>query len=197
MAFTQMWRWSIEKYGPVYIANEEKNNANISLLQISNDRISILPTQSVKYGQLILDYGSNLSSINVIDNFRLKENGIILNDINNDKGVAVIEFALSNDLNGSLGFDFESSNSEDLDVRVTYALFDHNYNLLDEKDSVVNRVYIPEKFSLKQNYPNPFNPKTTIRFSLPKDSNVELFVYDVNGKKRSSLTLVCSLVIIK
>ena len=78
------------------------------------------------------------------------ENGIILNDINNDKGVAVIEFALSNDLNGSLGFDFESSNSEDLDVRVTYALFDHNYNLLDEKDSVVNRVYIPEKFS----YPN-------------------------------------------
>ena len=58
---------------------------------------------------------------------------------------------LSNDLNGSLGFDFESSNSEDLDVRVTYALFDHNYNLLDEKDSVVNRVYIPEKFSLKQN----------------------------------------------
>ena len=182
MAFTQMWRWSIDKYGPVYIANEEKNNANISLLQISNDRISILPTQSVKYGQLILDYGSNLRSINVIDNFRLKENGIILNDINNDKGVAVIEFALSNDLNGSLGFDFESSNSEDLDVRVTYALFDHNYNLLDEKDSVVNRVYIPEKFSLKQNYPNPFNPKTTIRFSLPKDSNVELFVYDVNGK---------------
>ena len=59
MAFTQMWRWSIEKYGPVYIANERKNNANISLLQISNDRISILPTQSVKYGQLILDYGSN------------------------------------------------------------------------------------------------------------------------------------------
>ena len=67
-------------------------------------------------------------------------------------------------------------------MRVTYALFDHNYNLLDEKDSVVNRVYIPEEFSLKQNYPNPFNPKTTIRFSLPKDSNVELFVYDVNGK---------------
>ena len=182
MAFTQMWRWSIEKYGPVYIANEEKNNANTSLLQISSDRISILPTQRVKYGQLILDYGSNISSINVIDNFQLEGIGIILNDINNDKGVAVIEFALSNDLTGSLGFDFESSNSEDLGVRLTYALFDSNYNLLDQKDSIVNRVYIPQKFSLNQNYPNPFNPKTTIRFSLPKDSNVELFVYDVNGK---------------
>ena len=182
MAFTQMWRWSIEKYGPVYIINEEKNNANISLLQISNDRISILPTQSVKYGQLILDYGSNLSSINVIDNLQSKNNGIILNDINNDKGVAVIEFVLSKDLNGSLGFDFESSNNEDLDVRLTYAFFDSNYNLLDQKDSIVNRVYIPQKFSLNQNYPNPFNPKTTIQFSLPKDSNVKLFVYDVNGK---------------
>jgi len=90
--------------------------------------------------------------------------------------------SLSNDLNGSLGFDFESSNSEDLDVRLTYALFDSNFNLLDQKDSIVNRVYIPQKFSLNQNYPNPFNPKTTIRFSLPNDSNVELFVYDVNGK---------------
>ena len=67
-------------------------------------------------------------------------------------------------------------------MRVTYALFDGNYNLLDEKDSIVNRVYIPEKFSLMQNYPNPFNPKTTIRFSLPIDSDVELMIYDVNGK---------------
>ena len=180
MAFTQMWRWSIEKYGPLYLANE--NDENNSLLQISNDMISITPMRGVKYGQLTLEYGYNINSINVIDNIQLNENGIILNDINDDEGVAIIEFAHFGDLNLPIGFNFKAGTAEDLDVRVTYALFDDNYNLLDEKDSVVNRVFIPEEFSLKQNYPNPFNPKTAIRFSLPVDSHVELVIYDVNGK---------------
>jgi len=42
-------------------------------------------------------------------------------------------------------------------------------------------------FELRQNYPNPFNPLTTIEFVLPRDSYVELSVYDVNGKRVRSL----------
>src|SRR4030095_11344756 len=40
----------------------------------------------------------------------------------------------------------------------------------------------PKEFSLGQNYPNPFNPSTTIKFSVPKDGNVTLKVYDLNGQ---------------
>ena len=46
---------------------------------------------------------------------------------------------------------------------------------------------IPDKYQLEQNYPNPFNPSTTIKFSIPKDSYVELKIYDVSGKEVSSL----------
>jgi hypothetical protein len=42
---------------------------------------------------------------------------------------------------------------------------------------------VPDKFELSQNYPNPFNPVTTIKFAIPKASNVVLKVYDILGKE--------------
>jgi len=32
---------------------------------------------------------------------------------------------------------------------------------------------LPKSFALHQNYPNPFNPETTIRFDLPRSSEVK------------------------
>ncbi|MGE5437278.1 MAG: T9SS type A sorting domain-containing protein [Syntrophothermus sp.] len=44
------------------------------------------------------------------------------------------------------------------------------------------------EFALKQNYPNPFNPETKINYSVAKDGNVSLIIYDIMG--REVLTLV-------
>ena len=37
----------------------------------------------------------------------------------------------------------------------------------------------PAVFTLEQNYPNPFNPSTTIKFSIPVESNVKISIYNL------------------
>ena len=55
-----------------------------------------------------------------------------------------------------------------------------NFEYYDLENEVV--IGMPGKFELSQNYPNPFNPDTRIEFQLPKDGNMNLSVYDINGK---------------
>jgi hypothetical protein len=48
-------------------------------------------------------------------------------------------------------------------------------------------VTAPKTFALHQNFPNPFNPSTMISFDLPGASDVRLTVFDMLGRKVSTL----------
>jgi len=64
---------------------------------------------------------------------------------------------------------------EDVDWS-TFSIGDENLEIL-----------APEKYALYNAYPNPFNPTTTIRYDLPKETQVHLTVYDITGRLVTTL----------
>ena len=50
-----------------------------------------------------------------------------------------------------------------------------------------NEQSIPNVYLFDQNYPNPFNPITTLKYNLPEQSIVNIFIYDLLGREVRTL----------
>jgi hypothetical protein len=68
-------------------------------------------------------------------------------------------------------------------TKFQYRLKQIDYDGSFEYTKIVEVIVMPEQYALSQNYPNPFNPSTVLEFSIPKESFVEVKVFDVLGNE--------------
>ena len=70
----------------------------------------------------------------------------------------------------------------DSEYQSDFSQYDCNGNSLS-----VNQNIIPSFFGINNIYPNPFNPITTIRYGLAQNSDVQISIYDINGRLITTL----------
>ncbi len=68
----------------------------------------------------------------------------------------------------------------DEDINDGYPYFANPFVGVDDEEIIIVTSETPK---LIGNYPNPFNPTTTISFSIPIDSKIDISVYNIKGQK--------------
>jgi hypothetical protein len=63
----------------------------------------------------------------------------------------------------------------------------YSYTINSSISAIAEKKDLPDSFRLDQNYPNPCNSETRIRYQLSGADNVQLNIYDVFGRKITTL----------
>jgi|GEM_PF-645627 len=102
-----------------------------------------------------------------------------------DNNLADITFEIAGD-GGGLGRLSDKSEIKQM-LGISQSRVENGVVFVQLSDIGNNPIESPSLFSLVKAYPNPMNPGIEIHFSLMKDAKVELDIYDILGRKLTTL----------
>ena len=88
-------------------------------------------------------------------------------------------------LNSTIRFTIEKDGNGEINLDGEFPLWSNNGIFIIEGANIAPEL--PENYSINKIYPNPFNPSTTISYSLPEVSWVNISIYDIKGVKVDQL----------
>lgn len=145
-----------------------------------------LPDTVLQPGEFLLIWADEDSSQGINHaNFKLSAGGEELGIFREEDGVFVPIDTFSF---GAMSTDISYGRTED--GGLVWQLFEVSTpGISNVLPTAINKQIntIPDQFLLEQNYPNPFNPKTTIKYHLPQNEEVEINIYNYLGQPISKL----------
>jgi tetratricopeptide (TPR) repeat protein len=175
--------------------------------ETANDLISFFSSihkEAAKEHKFLLSY--LYLKVGDVEMAKKVNNGIIVDNPNTELSsrakINKIYMALynDNDLDGAFSIFDEVLNRSDLSNSLELSLVQQaieSYAAMQGIElppgftlpKVLAKMEIPDKYALLGNFPNPFNPTTTISYSVPYQSFVELVVYDIMGRVVKTLNI--------
>ncbi|MBT5270264.1 MAG: T9SS type A sorting domain-containing protein, partial [Candidatus Marinimicrobia bacterium] len=181
--FASMWNWAAGLSLSPPLTESFQYEEFISE-QSGNELILSLPRSEYIASQTIIKYDPTIVQISVMDNELAKVSASSLSfvDVNPDSGFILIT---SSHLTGSNEDDLSLKLIPDTrhrySIEIAFQGSDMDAEVV-QKRSLVDLLPIPTSYSLSQNYPNPFNASTTIEYGLPKNTELNLSIYDIRGR---------------
>mgnify|MGYP001181421845 FL=1 len=161
------------EFYPIYdpLTNQERHIVGVeSLLQTGN-----FPTWNGFYsGGIIISRNNNAE-------YEIEEiNGYIgINDLSLVAVRCYVKSPFDNE-NAIYYGGFDPNGFSSINQAWIYKKSFNELKLNEKKDVILNT------FKVEQNYPNPFNSNTIINYTLMKDAQFDIIIYDINGKRIKS-----------
>ena len=174
MTFIRMWSWSLDRFGL-----EPLTSPTIGVAINWNKLIVDVPKEAIA-GQVYLRYNPNQGKVDLI-NTAFGDNNFTLKKELVENGEILLEFGLVESHDDDRVISIKPEINEPAEARVIYKFYGKDRSLIAAGTQKISLV-IPAEFRLMQNYPNPFNNTTIIRYAVPEETDVQLEIFDINGR---------------
>ncbi|MCB0722111.1 MAG: T9SS type A sorting domain-containing protein [Ignavibacteriae bacterium] len=175
--------WSITSFTP-YVADMDKNSEGVLYIGTSNASGNSV-WKSTDNGSSWIPLGVGESTVEDLhidneDNIYVSNSGNLYRSTNGGNNWSLFETGIPS---GQTVYSITGSESNFVFAGTGSSGVYRNGTAT----SVIQTNSIASKFKLGQNYPNPFNPVTNIEFSIPERGHITLEVFDIYGRRVSTL----------
>jgi len=181
--FASMWNWSA---GAFQTSPQISNYDVVSMDATQNGNfLSVnLETTGLIASQTIIKYDPNTVSVSVSDPglAKVSSESMVFVDANPDSGyITITSSQLSGTIEDQLLLELTPKTKQRYSIEVALQGSGKDANVTQKRTSI-ELIPIPTTYSLSQNYPNPFNASTMIEYGLPKNSELNISIFDIRGR---------------
>ena len=185
MAFTRMWHYSHETNALPLMAFRS-DGPELNVTQDGHNIIVKLPDQAGA-AHISIYYPKESKTIEANSEIH-SEDRLQLSYKSEEKGLFISETAyISPTDEKEIMFSMRSLDRNNASIDVGYKVYNQSNHIISSGRKMIEVIAIPAEFALHQNYPNPFNPTTRINYDVPEDGNIQLVIYDLMGRKVTTL----------